>query len=186
MPADRADPASGSDTVEVARTKMLAAVPPPPPELIGPEAAAGRTLAETLLASRAQPPFRSSAMDGYGVRAADLALGRFTVLGEALAGKGYALGPLGAAGAIRIFTGAPVPDGVDLVVPQERARREGETVWLDAPSPRRTNIRAAGVAFKAGDLLVRGGTPLHARPVRLIAAAGGRAGGGTRPTRVAA
>src|SRR2546430_11539256 len=70
MPADRADPASGSDTVEVARTKMLAAVAPLPPELIGTEAAAGRTLAETLLASRAQPPFRSSAMDGYGVRAA--------------------------------------------------------------------------------------------------------------------
>src|SRR5207253_221815 len=70
MPADRADPASGSDTVEVARTKMLAAVAPLPPELIGTEAAAGRTLAETLVASRAQPPFRSSAMDGYGVPAA--------------------------------------------------------------------------------------------------------------------
>ncbi len=184
MPADRADPASGSDTVEVARTRMLAAVAPLPPELIGTEAAAGRTLAETLLASRAQPPFRSSAMDGYGVRAADLALGRFTVLGEALAGKGYALGPLGAAGAIRIFTGAPVPDGVDLVVPQERARREGETVWLDAPRPRRTNIRAAGVDFKAGDLLVRRGTRLHARHVALIAAAGVGAVNVTRQPRV--
>src|SRR2546429_8951700 len=185
MPADRADPASGSDTVEVARTKMLAAVAPLPPGLIGTEAAAGRTLAETLLASRAQPPFRSSAMDGYGVRAADLALGRFTVLGEALAGKGYALGPLGAAGAVRIFTGAPVPDGVDLVVPQERARREGETVWLDAPRPRRTNIRAAGVDFKAGDLLVRRGNPLPPRHVPPIGAAGVGAVSVTRPPRVA-
>src|SRR2546429_5321205 len=185
MPADRADPASGSDTVEIARANLLAAVAPLPPELIGTEAAGGRTLAETLLASGAQPPFRSSAMDGYGVRAADLALGRFTVLGEALAGKGYALGPLGAAGAIRIFTGAPVPDGVDLVVPQERARREGETVWLDAPRPRRTNIRAAGVDFKAGDLLGRRGTPLHARHVALIAAARVGAVSVTRPPRVA-
>src|SRR5207248_4381416 len=105
MPADRADPASAGDTVEVARTKMLAAVAPLPPELIGTEAAAARTLAETLLASRAQPPFRSSAMDGYGVRSADLALRRFTVLRVALAATGYALGPLGAAGAMRIFTG---------------------------------------------------------------------------------
>ena len=96
MPADRADPASGAETVEVARTRMLAAVAPLATELIGTEAAAGRTLAATLQAARAQPPFRSSAMDGYGVRAADLALGRFTVLGEALAGRGYAGGPLGA------------------------------------------------------------------------------------------
>jgi len=54
--------------------------------------------------------------------------------------------------------GAPVPEGVDVVVPQERARREGESLWLEAPGPLRTNVRAAGVDFKAGDLLVRGGT----------------------------
>jgi molybdopterin molybdotransferase len=185
MPADRADPASGADTVEVARTRMLAAVAPLAAELIGIEAAAGRTLADTLLASRAQPPFRSSAMDGYGVRSADLTLGRFTVLGEALAGKGYAGGPVGAAGAVRIFTGAPVPEGVDVIVPQERARREGESVWLEAPVPLRTNIRAAGVDFKAGDLLVRGGTRLHARHVALIAAAGVGAVSVTRQPRIA-
>jgi len=185
MPADQADPASGADTVEVARTRMLAAVAPLAAELIGTEAAAGRTLADTLLASRAQPPFRSSAMDGYGVRSADLTLGRFTVLGEALAGKGYAGGPVGAAGAVRIFTGAPVPDGVDVVVPQERARREGESLWLEAPGPLRTNIRAAGVDFKAGDLLVRGGTRLHARHVALIAAAGVGAVNVTRQPRIA-
>ena len=185
MPADRADPASGADTVEVARTRMLAAVAPLAAELIGTEAAAGRTLADTLLASQAQPPFRSSAMDGYGVRAADLPRGRFTVLGEALAGKRYAGGPVGAAGAVRVFTGAPVPEGVDVVVPQELARREGESVWLEAPRPLRTNIRAAGVDFKAGDLLVRGGTRLHARHVALIAAAGVGAVSVTRQPRIA-
>ena len=185
MPADRADPASGADTVEVARTRMLAAVAPLATELIGTEAAAGRTLADTLLASRAQPPFRSAAMDGYAVRAADLTLGRFTVLGEALAGKGYAGGPVGAAGAVRIFTGAPVPEGVDVVVPQERARREGESLWLEAPGPLRTNIRAAGVDFNAGDLLVRRGTRLHPRHVALIAAAGVAAVSVTRQPRIA-
>src|SRR5438309_1416115 len=184
MPADRAGPASDGDPVEVARTKMLAAAAPLPAELTGTDAAAGRTLAETLLAPRAQPPFRASAMDGYGVRAADLTLGRFTVLGEALAGKGYAGGPVGAAGAVRIFTGAPVPDGVDVVVPQEFARREGESLWLEAPGSLRTNIRAAGVDFKAGDLLVRGGTRLHARHVALIAAAGVGAVNVTRQPRI--
>jgi molybdopterin molybdotransferase len=185
MPADQAHPASGADTVELARTRMLAAVAPLAAELIGTEAAAGRTLADTLLASRAQPPFRSSAMDGYGVRSADLARGPFTVLGEALAGKGYAGAPLGAAGAVRIFTGAPVPEGVDVVVPQERARAEGGSVWLDAPPPLRTNIRAAGVDFKAGELLVRGGTRLHARHLALIAAAGVGAVSVTRQPRIA-
>jgi molybdopterin molybdotransferase len=164
---------------------MLAAVAPLPPERIGTEAAAGRTLADTLQAARAQPPFRSSAMDGYGVRAADLALGRFTVLGEARAGQGYAGGPVGTSGAVRIFTGAPVPDGVDVVVPQERARREGETVWLEVPAPLRTNIRAAGIDFKAGELLVRRGTRLHARHIALIAAAGIGSVSVTRQPRVA-
>ncbi|HEY0767060.1 MAG TPA: molybdopterin molybdotransferase MoeA, partial [Steroidobacteraceae bacterium] len=184
MPADRADPAPAGDTVQIARAKMLAALAPLPRELIGTEAAAGRTLADTLHATRAQPPFRASAMDGYGVRAADLARGQFTILGEAQAGKGYA-GPLGPSGAVRIFTGAPVPEGVDVVVPQERARREGETLWLEVPAPLRTNIRDAGIDFRVGDLLVRRGTRVHARHVALIAAAGIGSVNVTRQPRVA-
>src|SRR6184192_4757043 len=83
MPEDRAASAPATDTVEAARAKMLAAVRPLTPEPVDITAALGRTLAETLQAARSQPPFRSSAMDGYGVRAADLAQGPFTVLGEA-------------------------------------------------------------------------------------------------------
>ena len=171
MPEDRAAPAPATDTVETARAKMLAAVRPLTPEPVDITAAIGRTLAETLQAARSQPPFRSSAMDGYGVRAADLAQGPFTVLGEAQAGKAYP-GTVGASGAVRVFTGAPVPEGVDVVVPQERARREGDRVWLEAPAPQRTNIRAAGIDFKAGEELVQRGTRLNARHVALIAAAG--------------
>lgn len=171
MPEDRAACAPATDTVEAARAKMLAAVRPLTPEPVDITAALGRTLAETLQAARSQPPFRSSAMDGYGVRAADLAQGPFTVLGEAQAGKAYP-GTVGALGAVRIFTGAPVPEGVDVVVPQERARREGDRVWLETPARPRANIRAAGIDFKAGEELVQRGTRLTARHVALIAAAG--------------
>src|SRR5438552_2193394 len=171
MPEDRAASAPATDTVETARAKMLAEVWPLTTEPVDITAAIGRTLAETLQAARSQPPFRSSAMDGYGVRAADLAQGPFTVLGEAQAGKAYP-GTVGALGAVRVFTGAPVPEGVDVVVPQERARREGDRVWLEAPAPQRTNIRAAGIDFKAGEELVQRGTRLNARHVALIAAAG--------------
>jgi molybdopterin molybdotransferase len=184
MPEERAASAPAIDTVEAARTKMLAAVRPLTPESVDITAALGRTLAETLQAARSQPPFRSSAMDGYGVRAADLAQGPFAVLGEAHAGKAYS-GTVGAGGAVRIFTGAPVPEGVDLVVPQERARREGDRVWLETPARPRANIRAAGIDFKAGEELVRRGTRLNARHVAFIAAAGIACMSVTRRPRVA-
>src|SRR2546429_7133933 len=162
MPEDRAASAPATDTVETARAKMLAAVRPLAPEPVDITAAIGRTLAETLQAARSQPPFRSSAMDGYGVRAAGLAQGPFTVLGEAQAGKAYP-GIVGASGAVRVFTGAPVPEGVDLGVPQERARREGDRVWLRAPAPPRPNLRAAGHHLQTGEGQVPPGPTLHPR-----------------------
>src|SRR5207244_10893009 len=106
MPEDRAASAPATDTVETARAKMLAAVRPLTPEPVDITAAIGRTLAETLQAARSQPPFRSSAMDGYGVRAADLAQGPFTVLGGGQAGKAYP-GTVGALGAGRMFPRGP-------------------------------------------------------------------------------
>ena len=172
MPAERAERAPALDTVEGARAKMLAAVAPLTRERIGIEGAGGRTLAETLEAARPQPPFRSSAMDGYGVRSADLARGRYTVLGEALAGKAYSGPAVGPGDAVRIFTGAPVPEGIDLIVPQERARREGQAVRLTVPERPRTNIRDAGIDFRPGDVLIEHGTCLHPGHLALIAAAG--------------
>ncbi len=184
MPADRADAAPATDTVQAARVKMLATPTALPAEALDIGAALGRTLADTLQAPRAQPPFRSSAMDGYAVRAADLERGPFTVVGEALAGKAYA-GTVGASIAVRIFTGAPVPEGSDVVVPQERARREGPTVWLEAPAPLRPNIRAAGIDFGSGDVLARRGTRLDARHIALLAAAGIASVRVTRKPRIA-
>jgi len=172
-------------TVAAARAQILSGIKPLGSERIALEAANGRTLAQAVTAARAQPPFRASAMDGYGVRAADLGAGRFTVLGEAAAGHAYTGAPMRSGGAVRIFTGAMVPAGVDLVVPQERARREGDAVSLEAAAQPRSNIREAGVDFGAGELLVRSGVRLNARHIALVAASGAATLEVTRRPRVA-
>ena len=158
-------------TVAAARAEILSGIRRLASEPVALEAANGRTLAHSVTATRAQPPFRASAMDGYGVGAADPGAGPLKVIGEAAAGRSYAGAPMCAGGAVRIFTGAAVPPGVDFVVPQERARREGASVWLEAVRGR-SNIREAGVDFGAGEVLVRSGTRLNARHVALIAASG--------------
>ena len=93
-------------------------------ETVGIEAAFGRVLAETVTASRDQPPFDSSAMDGWAVAGPG---DDFRIVGESAAGHGYRQ-PLGAGEAVRIFTGAAVPEGSTRVVIQEEATREGERV----------------------------------------------------------
>jgi molybdopterin molybdotransferase len=146
-----------------------------------------RTLAAPVIAPRAQPPFRASAMDGYALsveglarRAAGPEIG-FEIVGEAAAARAWP-GTLGPAQAVRIFTGAPVPEGADAVVAQERTRRREATatsaarvvlepelaVALEAGA----NIRSIGVDFPAGSELIAAGTRLHARHGALIAAAG--------------
>ena len=177
--------APAEHTVAAARAQILSGIKPLPSEPVAIEASSGRTLAGAVIATRAQPPFRASAMDGYGVRAADLGAGPFTVLGEAAAGRAYDGAPMRARGAVRIFTGAAVPPGVDLVVPQERARREGDAVALEVPAHPRSNIREAGVDFGAGEVLVRRGVRLDARHIALIAASGTAAVEVTRRPRVA-
>ena len=89
-------------------------------------AAHGRVLARDL-ALRTQPPFANSAMDGYALRAADAASGpaTLTVIGESAAGRAFG-GGVGPGEAVRIFTGAPMPDGADTIVVQEDVRREGD------------------------------------------------------------
>jgi molybdopterin molybdotransferase len=172
-------------TVAAARAQILSGVGPLASEPVAIDTANGRTLAHSVTATRAQPPFRASAMDGYGVRAADLGARPFTLLGEAVAGRAYAGAPMRAGGAVRIFTGAAVPAGVDLIVPQERARRDGDSVSFEAAPRSRSNIREAGVDFGAGELLVRSGVRLNARHIALVAAAGIAAVEVTRRPRVA-
>jgi molybdopterin molybdotransferase len=158
-------------SVEAARFRMLSAVRPLDTEVVPLTAALHRTLADSLFATRNQPPFRSSAMDGYAVRSADLPLERLHVAGEAAAGRAYSR-PLERGEAVRIFTGAPVPRGADAVIPQERARRNGPEVFFDeAPQPGK-NIRDLAVDFAAGSLLIERGARLRAGHIALVAAAG--------------
>ena len=107
--------------------------------------ASGRTLARAVSARRSQPPFPSSAMDGYAV--ADAAPGRtLKVIGESAAGHRFD-GTVSAGQAVRIFTGAPVPDGATRVVIQEDVTRENDRIILGDRLDEGTNIRPAGTDF---------------------------------------
>ncbi|HEY2480951.1 MAG TPA: gephyrin-like molybdotransferase Glp [Caulobacteraceae bacterium] len=155
--------------VEAARARMLAKVAPLPVEEAPLDESLGRVLAADITASRDQPPFAASAMDGWAVRAADTP-GRLTIVGESAAGRGFA-GELGPGQAVRIFTGAPVPAGADAVVIQEDAGREGEAVVVPKVSDPR-HIRPAGLDFSAGERLLTAGARLDPWHLALAAAAG--------------
>ena len=140
-------------SVEEALDAALALVEPLPAEDVPLRAAPGRVLARDLAAKRTQPPFAASSMDGYALRAAEVepdAL--FKVIGEAAAGHAYA-GEVRPGQAVRIFTGAPVPEGADFVVIQEDVTRRGDLITLGHKIGTKDNIRPAGGDFSAGDVL---------------------------------
>lgn len=112
--------------------------------------AAGRVLAEPVAARRDQPPFAASAMDGYAVNAAEAEPhAMFKVIGTASAGHGFA-GRVGAGQAVRIFTGAPVPEGASRVIIQEDVDRRGDMITLHNDLDSATHIRPAGGDFTKG------------------------------------
>jgi molybdopterin molybdotransferase len=161
--------------VEEALARILEGVSPTPIETVGLIEARGRVLAESIVAKLTQPPFDASAMDGYAVRARDIAQAPVTlsVVGESQAGSRYA-GAIREGEAVRIFTGAPLPTGADTVVIQENAERTGEKVLVrEAPKPG-ANVRAAGGDFRQGETLLGAGHLIDAAAI-LIAAAGGYA-----------
>lgn len=128
--------------------------------------AAGRTVAEAVLARITHLPYRASAMDGYAVRHVDAskAGARLSVVGEAAAGAPFAR-PIEAGEAVRIFTGGVVPDGADHVVIQEEVERSGDKIVVTAEQDEPGNIRPPGADFHEGDELVRPGdllTPIKA------------------------
>jgi molybdopterin molybdotransferase len=133
-----------------ALARILALVEPMATEEIPLTEAAGRVLAADAVATRNQPPFAASAMDGYAVRAIDAIAGaRLRVTGEAAAGSGHGA-TVGHGEAVRIFTGAPVPDGADAILIQENARREGDTVEVVEAPTAWAYIRPAGMDFAEG------------------------------------
>jgi len=157
--------------VEEALRRILGSVREPlPAEPVPLAAALGRTLAEPLAALRTQPPFRASAMDGYALRQAD-AGGALIVVGESVAGRGYG-GALGPGEAVRIFTGAPVPDGADAILIQENASRDGDRLLALEPPQAGRFIRPAGLDFTQGDALLEAGARLGPARLALAAAMG--------------
>jgi molybdopterin molybdotransferase len=159
-------------TVEEARARMLANTQRLGVETIALPDAIGRVLAEPIVASRAQPPFDASAMDGWAIRRADYAPGKaFAVAGESAAGKAYPH-TVEADQAVRIFTGAPIPAGADLVIIQEDAVRDGDAVSFEAGEAPRANVRAAGGDFQAGDRLLEAGVVIDPWRLTLAASAG--------------
>lgn len=131
----------------------------------------GRTLAEDLESTRTQPPFATSAMDGYAVRGADVAApgASLRLIGESAAGHRFD-GTLGPGDAVRIFTGAPMPHGADTIVIQENTHVSNGLVTALHAEPMGRFVRSAGLDFRAGDVLLKAGQRLGARELGLAAA----------------
>jgi molybdopterin molybdotransferase len=153
--AERVTPVSGHETVPL-------------------RDALGRVLVEDVIAPLNVPPFDNSAVDGYAVRAEDLKSGgemRMQIVDRVAAGHD-AIHALGAGEAIRIFTGAPMPDGGDTVFMQEDCRVEGAAVIVPPGLKRGANRRLAGEDIRAGTVALPAGRRLAVQHVALAAALG--------------
>ncbi len=146
------------------------------PETVGLDAALARILAEPISSRTDLPGFDNSAMDGYAVRAADIAHAspgapvRLPVIGESRAG---AVPDAHVAGtAMRIMTGAPMPVGADTVVRQEDTSRDGAAVMIDVATALATSVRPRGADVHAGDTLIQPGQQLTSIDIGVAAALG--------------
>jgi molybdopterin molybdotransferase len=140
-------------TVAEALKRLVTLVEPGPEESVPLHLAAGRVLARPVEAARDQPPFAASAMDGYAVQTAGLAPGaRYRVIGEAAAGHRFS-GMVGAGEAVRIFTGAPLPQGAQHVIIQEDVKRDADDMIVVIEVDPKTHIRPSGSDFKRGEMI---------------------------------
>ena len=157
-------------TVAEALARVTQGLTPLETERVTLDAASGRVLAEDLAARLTQPPFDASAMDGYAVRAEDVAglPATLRLIGTSAAGAGFR-GRVGPGEAVRIFTGAPVPQGADTIVIQEDAEEAHGVVTVKEAAPGR-HIRPRGQDFKEGEVLLAAGTRLGPRELMLAAA----------------
>jgi molybdopterin molybdotransferase len=164
-------------TVEEHLSRIVGTVRRLPPISQGLLDAQGCVLAQDVTSEVALPGFRNSAMDGYAVRAADLAAAGETapvelpVAGDIAAGNTQAL-VLAPGRSMRIMTGAPMPDGADAVVPVERTDGGLTRVTISAAVSVGQHVREAGEDVAAGDLVMKDGTRLEARHIALLAAVG--------------
>jgi molybdopterin molybdotransferase len=148
---------------------ILAGAEALPEEVVALDAAHHRILARDVAARRTQPPQAMSAMDGYAVRAADAAGGaRLKVIGEVAAGRPFER-KVGQSEAVRIFTGGVIPEGADAVIIQEDTAADGDHITLTEAAVPGRHIRAAGVDFREGDVLLTRGRCLSDRDLSLAA-----------------
>jgi molybdopterin molybdotransferase len=156
-------------SVEEALSRVLDLFNPLDIEEIPIAQAMGRVLARDITATHNQPPFAGSAMDGYAVQNADIATGaNLTVIGESAAGTRFE-GSLNAGQAVRIFTGAPVPEEADRILIQEDCTREGDIITVSGNIDTKHYIRPAGGDFAIGDK-VRAPLKLGTNEISLLAA----------------
>jgi molybdopterin molybdotransferase len=167
---------SGLQTVAGAQRRLLDGIVALPSEDVGLDAVVGRILAQTVRSSWELPGFDNSAMDGYAVRAADvMAATRAAPVALPVSGESRAGGAppqLRQGTAIRIMTGAPLPEGADAVVRQEESRRNHDGVLIEVAVAAGTNVRRRGADMAAGTPVLRAGRVLTSVDVGIGAALG--------------
>lgn len=161
-------------SVDDALARLLAGTSVLASETVPLHEAGGRVLATPVVAVLTQPPFAASAMDGYALHACDIQNTpvRLAIIGEAAAGHAFS-GKIGAGEAVRIFTGAPVPDTADTIIVQEKTKRiDDTTVEISESAALNKNIRPVGGDFKQEDTVLPRGQVLTPAALALAAAAG--------------
>lgn len=157
--------------LDTALARIIALLPKLATEEIPLDRAMGRYLVQPVVAQLSQPPFDASAMDGYAVRANEAKAGiTLTQIGVSQAGAGFD-GVIGERECVRIFTGAPVPEGCDCIVIQENATARGDQITLNADGEPGQHIRRKGNDFAQGDTVLEPGRCLSAVDIGLAAAA---------------
>ena len=159
-------------TFDEAREEMRSRAPLPDPEVVPLGALVGRRLARDLRARIDNPPFTNSAMDGFAVRAADAAAGApLRIVGESRAGAPFA-GSVGAGEAIRISTGAVLPEELDAILRKEDAAEADGGVVATVPPPEGAFVRRRAEDSRRGDLLLPASHHVMAHEIAAIASMG--------------
>jgi len=161
--------------VSEARQRLLGAVAAVdrPGETVALSSGLDRIATRAVAARDAVPAWANSAMDGYALRTDDLPSSRGGELPVAQRiPAGVAPGPLAPGTAARIFTGAPIPEGGDAVIPQERCRESAGKVRIESPPASGANIRPAGEDLRPGDPVIPAGRRIRPQDIGLAAAAG--------------
>jgi molybdopterin molybdotransferase len=160
-------------TVEEALENILSRVEPLPSERVDVMSALGRVLAEPIVSRSTIPPWPNSSMDGYALRAGDTGAKpvELAVVGRIIAGS-MPSRPLRAGETMRIFTGAPMPEGADAVVPQEDVAADDRRIRIVGRIAPGAYVRPAGEDVRAGDVVVEPGGAIGAAEVGLLATLG--------------